>query len=129
MKTAPQLVLDDHCPPLAPQLADVLAEMRAEAKILERHGRGAQAATARDFAKRVEAAVRPRFTFLSETNAAIFTGLKPRAVRRRFAELQDRGLAYLRGGVHFYCEATLQRNSNVANARSAGRAAARERAA
>jgi len=121
----PKLVRHDGRVAGAPRLADVLADIRVEAMILQRHGHEAQAATALDLVKRVEAAVSSRFAFITESDAAEFAGMKPRAVRRRFTELASRGLAYTDAdGVRFYCEATLQRNDKTVAARAAGRAAA-----
>jgi hypothetical protein len=131
--TSPHLMRDGDrprvLPPLLPQLASVLAKARADADCLARYGHTTMATTLRDTAADVEDAVRPCVKFLAETDALIFSGLKVRALRKQFTELEPRGLAFREGETRFYCEAALRHNATLIRAHADGRAAASGRAA
>lgn len=107
-------------------LGQVIADSRSDADHLGRLGFERESKLLRDFARRVELAAEPFTTFLSERDAALFSGLSPRALRRKFYEWEPRGLARRQGSVRMYREIALPRRADVVNAHNDGRAAARQ---
>lgn len=114
---------------MSERLTDVLADAKSDADRLHRLGFEREATMLHKFAQRVERASLPWLNFLSEMDAALFSGVRPRVLRRRFQEWESRGFAYRHGRSRFYCEAILPRRADLRAARAAGRAAAQGTAA
>ncbi|MHB9005243.1 MAG: hypothetical protein ACYC6C_14550 [Coriobacteriia bacterium] len=114
---------------MSERLADVLADAKSDADQLQCLGYDRDANLLRTFIKRVELSAHAWLNYLSETDAALFSGVRPRVLRRRFAAWEARGVAFKKGRTRFYCEAILPRRAELRAARDAGRAAAQEHAA
>ena len=110
-------------------LREVLADAKSDSDRLQRLGFEREAKLLRTFAQRVEQSSKPWLSFLSEIDASLFSELKPRVLRRRFAGWETRGFAYQQGRTRFYCEAILPRRADLQAARDDGRAAAQGTAA
>jgi hypothetical protein len=122
--SSPQLVSSDAEPTgLPPALNTVVMEELFDAKALERKGHGVEATSLIAFADRIMRAV-SGFAMLPESEATVFGGLKPRALRARYQELERRGLAFTEGKTRFCCEAALRHNATLVRAHAEGRAAA-----
>lgn len=126
MRTSSPRLVSDLVEPLRlpPALSLALKEERDDAKALERKGHAAQAASLISFADKMEREL-AGFAMISEPEAAVFTGLKPRAVRTRYQELERRGLAVTQDDTRFYCQAALTQQADCSAAHLAGRLAAR----
>ncbi len=114
---------------MSERLTDVLADAKSDADRLQRLGYDRDANLLRTFIKRVELSAHPWLNFMSEIDAALFSGVQPRVLRRRFAAWEVRGFAYKQGRTRFYCEAILPRRADLRAAHDAGRAAAQDNAA
>jgi hypothetical protein len=114
---------------MSEHLEEVLADAKSDADRLARLGFDRESSLLRDFAQRVERASLPWLNYLSEADAALFSALQPRVLRRRFPEWERRGFARKQGRTRFYCEAILPRRAELVLARNEGRAAARGTAA
>lgn len=114
---------------MSERLTDVLADAKSDADRLQRLGYDRDANLLRTFIKRVEASSLPWLNFMSEIDAGLFSGVRPRVLRRRFAAWEARGFAYQQGRTRFYCEAILPRRADLRAAHDAGRAAAQDNAA
>ena len=77
----------------APDLNQVLADAREEARIIHRSGNQQQAAYLTDLLERIEESTEDYRTWLSEEKAQLKSGLSFRTLRRRFRELYECGLA------------------------------------
>lgn len=107
------------------KLAHVLADARADADMLDRRGHATEATSLRKLCNDIEAGAREYLTFLSEIDAALFTGETPRTLQRHFAALERRGHAYRQGRMRFYRECVLTPKADRRAAFDAGAAAAR----
>lgn len=114
---------------MSERLTDVLADAKSDADRLQRLGYDRDANLLRTFIKRVELSAHAWLNFMSEIDAALFSGVRPRVLRRRFAAWEARGFAFRQGRTRFYCEAILPRRADLRAAHDAGRAAAQEHAA
>lgn len=114
---------------MSESLTDVIADAKSDADSLQRLGYDRDANLLRTFISRVELSAHAWLNFMSEVDAALFSGLQPRVLRHRFAAWEARGFAFKQGRTRFYCEAILPRRADLRAARDAGRAAAQENTA
>lgn len=114
---------------MSTKLRDVLADALSDADALARLGHEHDARLIQGIVANVTRAAEPWLTFLSETDASLFTGWSIYKLRRRFYELESRGFAYREARTRFYCEALLPRRADIRAAHAMGRAAAQESAA
>lgn len=103
-------------------LAQVLADERGQAATLRAKGFAREADIADGILDRVKAAAEDYLTWLGEGDAELWSGLRPRTLRRRFRELLDaRNARYNDRGQREYRAAALPRRANLAAVREAAR--------
>lgn len=107
-------------------LAQVLADAREEAAILEANHAAMSVARVRQLLADVGAAAEEWLTWLSEGDAEVRTGYSVAWLRARFDAWQRDGHARLVGRARQYRACVLPRRANTAAAAARGREAARE---
>lgn len=107
-------------------LAQVLADAREEATILDANGAAFSVQRVRDLLTAVEASAEEWLTWLSEGDAAMRTGYSVAWLRARFDAWARDGHARLAGRARQYRACVLPRRANTAMAAARGRAAARD---
>lgn len=105
-------------------LAQVLADAREEAQVLRRAGNGPQADYIDALLNKVRDAAEGFVTWRTEADAMLKSGLSARALRRRFRELLDSGLArYGAKGKREYLDCAVPNRPEVRAQRQRGLAA------
>lgn len=115
-----------RCPVTAsrPDLAQILADAREEAQVLRRTGNVGQAEYLDALVSKVRDAAEDFLTWLTEADAILKSGLTERALRRRFRELLDSGLArYGAKGKREYLACAVPNRPEVRAQRAKGLAA------
>lgn len=109
-------------------LATVIADIREDATVLERAGHRDQAKYLEEqVCGRVEAVARDFMRWLSLNDARLKSGLTTRTLNRRFAELQDCGLArYNARGEREFLACAVPPRPQAEEARERGRRAVGE---
>lgn len=103
----------------APDLAQVLADARDEANLLDRRGYTQHAASLHDLITRVEAAAEDYLRFVPESEARL-RGAKLAFLRRNFATWEQDGHAKKEHGTRYYRAIMLPRVTPTSIAREAG---------
>lgn len=105
-------------------LAQVLADAREEAQVLRRAGNGPQADYIDALLTKVRDAAEGFVTWRSEADAELKSGLSIRALRRRFPDLYDTGLArYSSKGKREYLDCAIPNRPEIRAQRRRGMAA------
>jgi hypothetical protein len=107
---------------------DVLADLRGEAAVLRRAGHVNQADRDLALAEKLVASMPEYFAWLTEEQAATYTGHNGDWLRARFTAWEARGLAKLEGRHRSYRRCILEHRGNAEAAREAGRRAVRRSA-
>lgn len=109
---------------MTPTLTEVLADAREEAQVLRRAGNAGQAEYLDALLSKVRDAAEGFVTWRSEADAMLKSGLSARALRRRFRELLDSGLArYNQKGHREYLDCAVPNRPEIREARKRGLAA------
>lgn len=101
----------------------VLADALERAALLRSEGHPIQAATIERVVAEVKAALPEFSTWVSETDAMLFTGRKADYLRARFPFWEQRGLAAFHGRIRFFRRCVLEHRGNPEAVRGAGRRA------
>lgn len=109
-------------------LKDVISAWRGDASVLERHGQQALAEQLKRCAQQVEAAAEEWLTWLTESEAALYSGETVRWLQSRFVAFERRGMARKQGKTRLYRQCALPRRAETVRAYEAGREAARKMA-
>lgn len=107
-------------------LAQLLADVREEATILEANHAAMSVARVRQLLTDVEAAAEEWLLWLSEGDAMVRTGFSAAWLRARFDAWAREGHARLAGRARQYRACVLPRRANTEQAAAKGRLAARE---
>ena len=102
-------------------LEQVLADERGQAAVLRAKGHELEARVIESLCDRVAHASRDYLLWLSEPDAALWSGKSAAWLRARFTELQEHGNAETRGRVRYYRAICLPRRADLSGAREAGR--------
>lgn len=106
--------------PASPTLDEVIANTRAEATTLRRHGHHAQAERLEELAALVAEHTEEWRRFLSESDARLYTGRGRDYFRSHRADWERRGHAEKRGGAWYYRQCVLPHRADVAAAYNEG---------
>lgn len=107
---------------------EVLADLREESAILRRAGHIGQADRDLALAEQLTRAMPEYFTWLTEDQAATYTGRASDWLRARYTAWEARGLAKSDGRHRSYRRCILEHRGNAEAAREAGRRAVRRSA-
>lgn len=107
-----------------PDLAQVIADVRGEAAVLESNRAGFSVERVREILADVAGAAEEWLTWLSETDATVRCGYSAVWLRARFPVWQREGHARLAGRARQYRACIVPRRANTASAAARGRAAA-----
>ena len=110
-------------------LAQVITDWHGDAAVLRRHSQHALAEQLERCAVEVQTAAEEFLTWLTESEAVLFSGETARWLQSRFPSLERRGMAVKEGRVRRYRQCALPRRAETASAFEAGRQAARGTAA
>lgn len=106
-------------------LAQILADAREEAQVLRRTGNAGQADHLDALVTRIRDSAEGFITWRSESDAVLKSGLSERALRRRFRELVDSGLArYNQKGKREYLDCAVPSRPELRAQRARGMVAA-----
>lgn len=105
-------------------LAQLIADWRADAAVLRRRGVTTEAQILERCADQTEAAAVEYLTLLTESEAILFSGQTSRWLRSRFPAWESRGNALRRGRTRYYRQLALPRRTRIAQAYADGRRAA-----
>ena len=111
------------------KLEDVLADAAERATMLRIEGHPVQASAIERVTADTRSALSEYLTWLSESEAELYTGRRQDYLRARFARWQERGLAEWRGKVRYFRRCVLEHRGNADAAKAAGQRAARGDAA
>lgn len=105
-------------------LAEILADAREEAQVLRRAGNAGQADYLDALLSQIRDSSEGFIVWRSEADAMLKSGLSARALRRRFRELLDSGLArYGQKGHREYLDCAVPNRPEIREARKRGLAA------
>lgn len=104
-----------------PPLTQLVAEIRDHAAVLEHTGNTGQAQYLAHVAERLKDAAEDYTTWISEQNALLRSGWTERTMRRRFAELQECGLARWHDGKREFLVCAVPPRADIEGARERAR--------
>ncbi len=103
-------------------LRRIIADLREEANVLKRARQGDEAQYREELARQLADAGEDLWTFLSESEAMLKSGLEARTLRSRFRYLKECGLArYGKNGRREYLAIAVPQRADVQAAYEAGK--------
>jgi hypothetical protein len=110
-------------------IEDVLANAAERTTMLRSEGHPVEAASIERVTEEVRTALGEYLTWLSESDAVLYTNRSAEYLRSRFPALEERGLARWVGRQRYFRRCALEHRGNADAARQAGRRAGRGEAA